>query len=211
IKFPDGNFHADLNQTSTFSSAPPEAFGFLGTTRAPVTVSNGAVLAQTGSRPISIVAGDIEINNGLVATTAGDIRLAAVGAGPQEIGFTGALPAVSGNLMILDGAAVFSGAPSSNNSGSIMVGAGDITIDGRGTLSAGILTLAQPGGTGNAGSIGVSATGNLNITNGGFVSSPTSSSGQTGNIDVFSTAPPRAPQPRGVFSHAFWFFSADLG
>ncbi|HKA42327.1 MAG TPA: filamentous hemagglutinin N-terminal domain-containing protein [Burkholderiales bacterium] len=209
IKFPDGNFHADLNQTSTFSSAPPEAFGFLGTTRAPVTVSNGAVLAQTGSRPISIVAGDIEINNGLVATTAGDIRLAAVGAGPQEIGFTGALPAVSGNLMILDGAAVFSGAPSSNNSGSIMVGAGDITIDGRGTLSAGILTLAQPGGTGNAGSIGVSATGNLNITNGGFVSSSTSSSGNAGNIDVSATGTLSISNRGVISSDAFGFSSGN--
>src|SRR5262249_19235828 len=110
--------------------------------------------------------------------------LAAVGRAAREIGFTGALPAVSGSLTMLNGAGVFSGSPSSSNSGSIKVSAGDITIDGQGT---GILSLAQSGTTGNAGSVGVSTTGDLKISNGGFVSSATSSPGNAGNIDVSAT------------------------
>jgi filamentous hemagglutinin family protein len=196
IRFPDGNFHADPNQISTFSSAPPEAFGFLGTTRAPVLVTGGAVLTPSVSQPISIVAGDIGISSGAVASTAGNIRIAAVGPGPREIG---TLPAVSGDMAILNGGLVFSGASSSNNSGSINVGAGNITIDGQGTLPTGILARAQPGSTGNAASIGVSATGNLSITNGGFVSSDTFSSGNAGNIDV-SASGSLSISNRGVIS-----------
>ena len=141
------------------------------------------MLAQPGSQPISIVAGDIEINNAIVSSTAGDIRLAAVGTGPQEIGFTGTLPAIAGNLKILDGGGVLS-TPSSHDTGSVKLGGGDITIDGLGNSSAGIFTVADFGGTGNAGSVVVSATGNLSITNGGFIRSATTSSGNAANIDV---------------------------
>ena len=110
------------------------------------------MLAQPGSQPISIVAGDIEINNAIVSSTAGDIRLAAVGTGPQEIGFTGTLPAIAGNLKILDGGGVLS-TPSSHDTGSVKLGGGDITIDGLGDSPAGIFTVADFGGTGNAGSV----------------------------------------------------------
>ncbi|MFG5406948.1 filamentous hemagglutinin N-terminal domain-containing protein [Piscinibacter sakaiensis] len=44
VAFPDGRFHADPARTSSFSSAAPEAFGFLGSQRAPLVVRDGAVL-----------------------------------------------------------------------------------------------------------------------------------------------------------------------
>src|SRR5438105_5628707 len=40
LKFPDGNFYADPKAVSALSSAAPEAFGFLGTTRAAVTINH---------------------------------------------------------------------------------------------------------------------------------------------------------------------------
>jgi filamentous hemagglutinin family protein len=49
VKFPDGNFYADLNRTSTLSAAPPEAFGFLGTTRASIAVNGGATLTTSST------------------------------------------------------------------------------------------------------------------------------------------------------------------
>ena len=60
-------------RSSSFSSVAPEAFGFLGTTRGTVVVNSGAQLKQRGLRPLSIVAGDIEIR-GSVETQSGDIR-----------------------------------------------------------------------------------------------------------------------------------------
>ena len=44
LKFPDGNFYAEPKVVSTLSSAAPEAFGFLGTTRATIAIKDGAVL-----------------------------------------------------------------------------------------------------------------------------------------------------------------------
>ncbi|MEO8858133.1 MAG: filamentous hemagglutinin N-terminal domain-containing protein, partial [Burkholderiaceae bacterium] len=121
VKFADGNFSADLGQTSTFSSAAPQAFGFLGTTRAPITVAEGATLSLPGSQSISLVAGDVELNNGRIASAAGDIRVAALGQKAQDVAFSGTLAAGSGNLSIKNGGAVSASASSSDSAGSVKV------------------------------------------------------------------------------------------
>ena len=102
LKFPDGIFRADLAQGSTFSSAAPEAFGFLGTTRAPIAVRQPVLLEQSGSRALSIIAGDVEVR-GAVVTEGGDIRVLALGQKAQEVALSGALPEAFGNLSVLDG------------------------------------------------------------------------------------------------------------
>ena len=90
VKFANGDkFYANLGQASTLSSAAPEAFGFLGSTRAPIAVQEGATMATQISQPISIVAGDVEINNGVVFAPGGDIRVVALGQAAQEVGLTG--------------------------------------------------------------------------------------------------------------------------
>ncbi|WP_169072086.1 two-partner secretion domain-containing protein [Candidatus Accumulibacter contiguus] len=73
VKFANGDkFHADLGGASTLSSAAPAAFGFLGGTSASIRVTDGVKLETTESfRPISIIAGDIEIINGGVITMGG--------------------------------------------------------------------------------------------------------------------------------------------
>ena len=77
LKFQDGNFYADTTKTSIFSSAPPEAFGFLGSTRASIYIF-GATLATKPSNSISIIGGDVEINYGDVGTlNGGDVRVVA--------------------------------------------------------------------------------------------------------------------------------------
>jgi len=86
VNFPDGKFSADLSQASAFSSAPPEAFGFLGTTRAAIVVKDGATLATKASQPLSIAGGDIEINRGNVsALNGGEIRVVALDRGRRRL------------------------------------------------------------------------------------------------------------------------------
>lgn len=185
VKFADGNFHADLTKASTFSSAAPEAFGFLGTNRASITINEGGTLRSQQLQPISVIAGDIEINYGAILTKGGDIRAVALGQVAQEVGFTGSLPAAYGNLSISDGGSIASGTSSSDNAGYVKVNAGSITIDRQGShLWTGIGSQAQDGG-GNAGGIEVTATGNLSIINGGGISSSTwRGSGNAGSIKV---------------------------
>src|SRR2546430_2064249 len=66
LKFPDGNFYADPKAVSTLSSAAPEAFGFLGTTRAAVTINDNAFIAfiDTSSGSFDIVACDVTVEAG---------------------------------------------------------------------------------------------------------------------------------------------------
>jgi len=183
VKFPDGNFHADLNQASTFSSAPPEAFGFLGTTRASVTVNGGAAISTQPLQPISIVGGDVEINNGIVSTVdGGDIRVVALGQDVQVIECTGVLPAAGGNLSILNGGLVSSSSESATDAGYVKVSAGNIAIDG-GCCSSSISSMANTG-NGNAGSVEVTAANNLSIVDGGTISSDTYGSGTAGSVKV---------------------------
>jgi filamentous hemagglutinin family protein len=65
LKFSNGNFYADPSKASTLSSMAPEAFGFLGTTRAPVNIE-GAQLpnALGGGGEFQVVAGDVTIDAG---------------------------------------------------------------------------------------------------------------------------------------------------
>jgi len=80
-----GRFAADLGQGSTLSSAPPEAFGFLGTGRGSFTVS-GSTLIPAQGRDLSLVGGDIRITDGTLALPGGRLSLAAVAAGEVEHG-----------------------------------------------------------------------------------------------------------------------------
>jgi len=183
IKFPDGNLHADLNQASTFSSAPPEAFGFLGTTRAPVTVNGGAALSTKPLQPISVVGGDVVIDNGTVSTLdGGDIRVVAVGQSAQEIGFTGTLPAANGNLSILNDGIITASTGTATDGGSVNVGAGNISVDGGIGYSS--ISSEANAGNGNAGSVEVSAAGSLSVINGASIFSRTWSSGAAGAVKV---------------------------
>src|ERR1700728_118799 len=63
LKFPDGNFYSDPTRTSTLSMAAPEAFGFLGNTRAPVNLTGaGLYSGAAGTAAFQIVAGDVTID-----------------------------------------------------------------------------------------------------------------------------------------------------
>jgi filamentous hemagglutinin family protein len=186
LKFADGNFDADTAQASTFSSAAPEAFGFLGTTRAGILIKDGVVLLAKPSHPFSIVAGDISIDYGMGATQGGgEIRVAANGQKSQDIRLTGALPTTDGNLSLLRKGGIRSITNSAADGGLIRVSAGAITLDGKGGGNA-IASYTNTGSTGKAGSIDVTATGTLSIQNTGSIYSTTSTLGDAGSIHVNS-------------------------
>jgi filamentous hemagglutinin family protein len=186
VKFPDGRFNADLNRSSTFSSAAPEAFGFLGTTRGTITLKEGAILATQSIRPLSLVAGDIEINGASVSSTkGGDIRIAALGQSSQDVAFTGDLPAAAGNLAILKGGLVTTSNTEQASSGNIIVSAGKVSIDSltSGQLT-GLLSQAESDTATNAGDIRVSAGGQLSLAGDGVIASVTYGSGKSGTLRV---------------------------
>ena len=95
LRLADGaKFFADLGQASGLTVAPPVAFGFLGSTPAPITIQRSGLRVPTG-RVLSVVGGDIEMvgNGSLTANTrptlgapSGRVQLASV-ASPGEVLF----------------------------------------------------------------------------------------------------------------------------
>ncbi|MFA7279034.1 MAG: filamentous hemagglutinin N-terminal domain-containing protein [Sterolibacterium sp.] len=199
VKFPDGNYYADTTKVSTFSSVSPSAFGFLGNNQASVTLLNtGLPAPQSGaqgkadssvfvnrSSPISIVAGDVTINNSVVGNESGDIRVVALGKRAQEVPLTGDLPAAYGSFTIIKGGKLVSSTTGSTDSGSILVSAGAVSIDQQGATSPSIIA-SQPvsNSTGNAGSVLITATGDLDLLNGATINVSTNGSGNAGSIDL---------------------------
>ena len=214
LTFGNGDrFHASLAQGSALSIAAPQAFGFLGATRATVVVKDGAALAMKPTQPISIVAGDIEINNGSISTQGGDIRVLALGQMAQEVGFADAssnpndaVTTANGNLSIFNGGGIISKTFSSNDAGNLKVMVGTIAIDGQGSgISTGIYSLAAHGSTGRAGNVDITATGNLSL-RGGEISSDSIGLGDAGMIRVragdISIDRQGSIGPTGIFSLA---------
>ena len=70
LKFPDGRLYADPARASSFSSAPPEAFGFLGGQRATLALRDEAFARTRQGQPLTLAAGDIVVD-GAVAAVAG--------------------------------------------------------------------------------------------------------------------------------------------
>jgi filamentous hemagglutinin family protein len=187
LKFPDGNFYVDPKAVSILSSAAPEAFGFLGSTRGSITIENGAILQTTSPKtdqPISLVAGDIEINGATVHTAGSDIRMFAVGSSAQDVSLTGALPDALGNLSILNGGLVSSSPAGDSHGGNIWVSAGNATIDGGGSTNVTRIYTDTHTGTDNAGDISVNVNGTLSLLNGGAIETETFSARNAGTITV---------------------------
>ena len=187
LKFPNGRFYSDTVHVSTFSSLAPEAFGFLGTTRATINVSDNTFLGQGGA-PITVTAGDIVVDNATIATFGGgDVRIAAVGQDSVEVPLTGNLPLLHGNLNVLDGGSIASIA-TSTDSGNVLVSAGSIGIDSRGnSFFTGIYTDTPQGSTGNAAAVNIRA-GSITLVDAGSISSTSESSGNAGSVNIAASA-----------------------
>ncbi|WP_186510988.1 filamentous hemagglutinin N-terminal domain-containing protein [Caenimonas sedimenti] len=153
IRFADGVFHAGLARASTFSAAPPEAFGFLGEQRAAV-VLRGAQLAN-GDAPVAIVAGDVMLQDGAsVSNRAGPLRLVAVGRQAMQVPLDGEPGPLQGTLRIEPGGIVQTVSRDAAAGGAIQVAAGRVEVAGPADPDApgttGIVSSADAAGPGGA-------------------------------------------------------------
>jgi filamentous hemagglutinin family protein len=180
IRFGDGDFHADPAKASTFSSLSPEAYGFLGTTRASVRIEAGALLSHRAT--VDIVAGDVSIGQGQLLTHSGDIRIAAMGGQVSVVGLDGPVVGASGNVSIVGGS-VQTQAFGSNAGGNISLYAGELSIDGGATAQeAGLYTTTE--GSGRSGDIHIDVGGRVSIVNGAAIATATSANGNAGDIHL---------------------------
>jgi filamentous hemagglutinin family protein len=205
LKFPDGQFYADTSRTSTFSAADPTAFGFLGATRASIVAQDGALITAKAGQPISLIAGDIQIDNATVRTQGGDITAVANGNVEQEINRSGDLPYTLGDFNIVNGARISASSNGTLNGGTIAVSAGNMVIDGQfSDKSTGIFSNANFSSSGNAGNIDIKVYQQLSILNGAQISSSTDSIGSAGvvKIDAGSVNIDGQGATTGIFSIA---------
>jgi len=183
IRFADGDFHADPSKASTFSSLSPEAYGFLGSTRASVRIEDGALVRNSGA--VDIVAGDISIQNAVLRTGGGDIRLVAAGQEATTIPVDAAASGAAGRVSIVDGL-VHTEASGDLAGGNISVFAGDLAIDGSGSNGdvAGLFSTTE--GSSRSGDINVQVGATISIIKGGAISTATYGKGTAGDIHVKS-------------------------
>lgn len=180
VVFPDGRFHADPARVSSFSSAAPEAFGFLGAQRAPVIVE-GTLLATRRGQALGIAAGDLLVSDAAIGTVGGALRLAAVGDTALDLPFSGALPAgLTGDLLLRNDAQVLSYTLGAADGESIRLAAGRI---GMGERSY-VYSEVDVGATGRGADIHVAATEALLLTGEANLSSATYGPGSAGGLHV---------------------------
>ncbi|MBL8474160.1 MAG: filamentous hemagglutinin N-terminal domain-containing protein [Rhodocyclaceae bacterium] len=179
LKFPDGRLYADTTNASTFSSAAPEAFGFLGAARATVNILDGAVLASAG-QAMDIVAGDVHMDNGVIASDGGDVRVVALGRpGAREVALGGAVGGAEGSLSMSNFSVIEASSLSGNQGGNIEVSAGTAALE-----QSQITSSALEGSDGDAGSVHVQIAGELVIADGSRIASDTYSWGNAGAVTV---------------------------
>ena len=178
VKFADGRFNADLNQASTFSTAVPEAFGFLGNSRASIHLIDGAVLSPRGTFPISVIAGDLAVaDGGLIGARNGEIRVVAVGGIAADIPFTGQIPKVEGNLGVSNEGSILALNRGDLPSGSVNVHAGHIALSDVGNITS------TNTGSGNAAAVQIQSS-TANFGSAGYVYSRVTEGGSGKGADI---------------------------
>ena len=213
VKFADGRFNADLNQGSTFSSAPPEAFGFLGNSRASIFIHDGAVVRPKPGFPVSVVAGDVGIyDRGTLGARTGEIRVTAVGDAVTDVPFSGPLRGqaakVNGNLLLSTRGTILSVNGDDVPPGAVNIDAGDVTLSDFGnirSLNAGagnaadiriqagtaaidfegyVYSSVSEGGSGKGANIAVTIAQGLSLSKDASISTDTFANGQAGHVRV---------------------------
>lgn len=211
LTFPDGKVYADVTSGSTFSSADPIAFGFLGSTSAAIKVKDAALATTKGA--LTLVASDIDSDHSGVFSNSGALRITAIGPGAAEVNLVGLMPAASGRLELSNGAYLYTEATAQEAGGNIRIAAGDtnissgalvgtatstnrpagsitaelasLSIDGRTAQGrTGIASLAAISDIGTGGDVTVAARGGVRILGGGLITSDTYGAGVGGNVSI---------------------------
>lgn len=139
-------------QDAVLTSAPPAAFGFLGENPAPISVQSGSFsppsatagavemeggLSVSENETLSLVGGDLIIENGVLAAPAGRIQLASV-LSADEVAITeGAFEAESladgGNIALSDASLIDA---SGDGAGRVMIRGGQLTLEDQSRIQA---------------------------------------------------------------------------
>ncbi|MBC3883281.1 filamentous hemagglutinin N-terminal domain-containing protein [Undibacterium sp. LX40W] len=183
LQFADGQFHADLSKASSLSAATPEAFGFLGGDRATIKFTGRAQLTPVTGREISLVAGDVIVEDTWLKSYGGDIRVMAVADARLAVN-TNAVPELKGTVTVTDGGLLDSSGAAGVNGGNIAVSAGDIYIGSPDLISFNGISSNATALSGNAGNITVRATGELRIVSGNSITSSTHGAANGGEVNI---------------------------
>ncbi|HVH73798.1 MAG TPA: filamentous hemagglutinin N-terminal domain-containing protein [Stellaceae bacterium] len=174
LKMSDGSiFSARLANGSTFSAAPPAAFGFLSASPPAIAVEGSTLGAVPGT--LGLVGGPVTIT-GATLFADGTIHIASA-AGPGEIPVNpltgpGATVTSYGPVSITQNAFV-----SVASGGSVVIRAGTLLVD------ASIIS-AENSGSGPGGTIQLQADGTITISNNASVFAPSTGAGAAGTVTV---------------------------
>lgn len=166
---------------SSFSASAPEAFGFLGDTRAaPIYLLPGAVLAPPRQSPAQLVAGDLDFSAAQLVGT-GNLRLAATGSDAVSVPLVGALPGgLGGDIRLGEGSFVFSASIRDYATGPVQLSAANLTVSGNSAITSAVLE----GGSGRAGDVDVKLRERLWVTGDSYISVSTDTAAEVGDLRI---------------------------
>ena len=196
-------------EVGLLTSAPPQAFGFLSSAPAPISIQ-GAFLAVDPGQTLSIVGGNVEIVGGFLSAPGGLVQIGSVAspgdallsAPPLDLGGFSSL----GEVNLSQGAFVTAGSDGILPGGTVAIRSGRLVVDSSFITTStvdlpgapvgidlgatesvavrnGSVVRTESFGAGDASGISI-ATGNLEIKDGSAVDSLAFITGRTGSIDI---------------------------
>jgi len=179
LKLADGGrFDATTPASSSLTSAPPSAFGFLGPTPAPINVL-GATLQVPDGKTLSLIGGNLTMIGSTLSAPGGRIDLASLAGAGEVSPLPGALQ-VSGPALgsiALSGARVLAESKPGLAGGEIYIRGGQLQV-----LSASLVSAAATGAE-NAGTVDISTTGEVAVLSDSRITTR-SFDGQAGDVVI---------------------------
>ncbi len=164
MRLSDGSlFYADPAETSTLTTAPPAAFGFLGDTPGGITIQE-SVLDVPAGETLSVVGGDIAITGGpfgyLAASSGKVFIVSAASAGEFIQDSKTATFATGGDIHISNSGFI---STSGDPAGTVCIRGGDLTMDDSKIFSSSF-------GAWSGGLIDIGLTGDMDLSTGAVIS-----------------------------------------
>jgi len=175
--FNSGTQATDLMAWS-FTSAPVEAFGFLGPNFAAIEVQGSSLSVPTG-QALSLVGGDVTMTGGSLTAPGGQINLASV-TSPGEVGVSGwQLPSsVNGGTVTLSGGATVD--VSGDGAATVVIRGGQLMMD------SAVIAAGYTGAVDNvaANAVDINVQGDVTIRNGGVFLVSSAATGGAGDVQI---------------------------